>query len=138
MMQLPDHRKYHLKYQGIFCFTSTAGRVDRDRGLFIVTRCLLTDCYCQATVIHQPGAFGVEKHLQIKMCIPLLPMLPDSSSQPYTARPWRRSNPYNLYFILFFIIALNNCIHTVSTKPNTQKYLKMGTPDLNPPCPPIS
>ena len=83
MMQLPGHRKYHLKYQGIFSFTSTAGRVDRDRGIFIVSRFFSTDCYCQATVIHQPGAFGVEKDLS---------MLPHSSSQPHTARPWRRSN----------------------------------------------
>ena len=137
-MQLSWCRKYHLKYQGIFCFTSTAGRVDRDRGLFIVTRCLLTDCYCQATVIHKPGAFGVEKHLQIKMCIPLLPMLLHSSHQPFTARPCWRSNPYNLYFMLFFITALNNCIHTVSTEPDTQRYLKVGNPLLHPPCPSIS
>ena len=64
MRQLPGHRKYHLKYQGIFSLTSTAGRVHRDRwDIFISSRCLFTDCYGQVAVIYQPGAFGVEYDL---------------------------------------------------------------------------
>ena len=65
MIQLPGHRKYHLKYQGIFSFTSTAGRVDRERYIFIVSRSFFTDCYCQVVVIHQPWAFGVDNELEI-------------------------------------------------------------------------
>ena len=39
MRQLSGHRKYHLKYQGVFSLTSTAGRVHRNRGSFIISRC---------------------------------------------------------------------------------------------------
>ena len=84
MRQLPGHLKYHLKYQGVLSLTSTAGRVGRDRWIFIVSRCFFTDCYSQVFVICKPTVpdYKIKTNLNLLHCYPCILRAALSLTQP--------------------------------------------------------